>query len=60
MKTYLVSYRYKGKEYSFDIEATCFEDAENRLRFIKGNGSIDGELVLRVGAPEFLGKLFRK
>lgn len=48
MKTFLMSYRYKGSEWSFDIPAESFADAEARLNALKHNGSVDGQLYLRV------------
>lgn len=33
-----------GQEFSFTIWAVDFEDAQERLKFIGSNGTIDGEL----------------
>lgn len=38
------SYRYKGSEWSFDIPAEDFEDAQARLAAIHFNGKLEGRL----------------
>lgn len=58
-KTYVCSYRMPdGSAWGFEIKATSFADAEVRLARIRGNGSIDGELALRIKVPGFLERLF--
>lgn len=42
--TYVGSYRFAGQEWSFEIKARSYAEAQARLRSI-GLGRIDGELV---------------
>lgn len=49
MKTYLVSYRYKGYTWCVDVKADSFEDARARMDAIAG-GEIDGELMATIPA----------
>ena len=41
---FLYSYRYKGKEWGFELPAEGFEDAQSRLAAIHYNGKLDGKL----------------
>lgn len=47
MKTFLVNYRIMNKEYSFNLEAEDWEDAEFRLAWIQlpVNSWVEGELI---------------
>ena len=55
---FLCSYRINGDEYGFEIAANDWADAERRLRAIKGNANVDGELVVKIPLPEKLGNWF--
>ena len=46
-KTYLCDYCYKGEQYSVEIAATSFEEAEDRRRAI-ARGELVGELIMSV------------
>lgn len=60
MKTFTVSYRMPdGKERSFSIKAKDWAEAEVCVRRIRGNATLDGELILSVPAPGILAGLFR-
>jgi hypothetical protein len=41
-KEFLCDYRFKGEEYCISIMATSWEEVEQRLRCIAGNGKIMG------------------
>ena len=45
MKTFLINYRIMNKEYSFNLEAEDWEDAEFRLAWIQETGWVEGELI---------------
>lgn len=45
-KEFLCDYRFKGEEYCISIMATSWEEAEQRLRCIAGNGKIMGGPVI--------------
>lgn len=49
-QTYLCTYRYNNREWSFDIKATSFGDAQNRLRAI-GCGTVDGVVQMKIPVP---------
>lgn len=49
-QTYLCSYRYNNRQWSFDLKATSFEDAETRLKAI-GYGSVDGVVEMKIPVP---------
>lgn len=49
MKTFLVSYKYRGYTWVADVRAENFEDARARLDAIAG-GDVDGELVATIPA----------
>jgi hypothetical protein len=40
-----VEYRHEGHTYTFEIWATDHADAERRLRSIKGNAEVAGQIV---------------
>lgn len=42
--TFTYSYRHKGKNWSFDLPAEDFDDAEARLASIHFSGKLDGKL----------------
>lgn len=42
--TFLMSYRMDGSEWSFDIPAKDYADAQRRLAAIAMTGKVDGEL----------------
>jgi len=51
-KEFLCDYRFKGEEYCISIMATSWEEAEQRLRCIAGNGRImGGPVILSVKVP---------
>ena len=52
-KTYLYSYRYKGKEWGGDIMAEDFEDAQARLSAIHF-ATVEGELKATIPANPFM------
>lgn len=53
MKTYCCHYFYKGTQWSIEVRAESFEDAEHRLTRI-GLGSVDGELMANVKCPTWI------
>lgn len=54
-QTYLFSYRYSGKDWSFEIKAKSAEDAKARLAIIS-KAKYDGLLVLSIPIPDVLGQ----
>lgn len=60
LKTFICSYRMNdGSEWGFEIKAASHADAEARLARIRGNGSVDGEVALKVPVPNWFQRLFR-
>lgn len=51
MKTYVCSYWFKGEQYKFTIVADSLQDATWRLRQLKADAVIDGELMITVPIP---------
>ena len=49
--TYLCDYRFRGHTYSIDIIATSWEEAEQRLQCIAGNGRIIGGPAFTIKIP---------
>ncbi len=58
LKTYLCSYGYKGQRWSFELKAKSLNEAENRLRFLQGNGIVDGELMATIPVPSVLKRIW--
>lgn len=56
-KRYLCEYPFKGSKWSFEIYAQSFEDADARIRQMT-LASVKGEVALKVGAPNWFGRLF--
>ncbi len=50
MKTFTCSYRYAGADWSFEIEAEDFADAEARLACLQYRAELDGELICTIPA----------
>lgn len=48
--TFTCSYRMDGSEWSFDICAEDYDDADRRMAAIAMTGKVDGQLVNRVPA----------
>lgn len=54
MKTYLFDYRYRGEQYSLDLQAESDVDAIDRMEAIQRQPiGYRGELVARVPVPSF-------
>lgn len=47
IKTYLITYPFKGERYSAEIIAENWGEAEDRLRALQ-YGKVDGEIVLKI------------
>lgn len=45
MKKYCIEYRHNGRIGMVEYHADNWEDAERRLRSLKGNGEVTGEIV---------------
>lgn len=48
--TFLIDYHHGGEKWSFDLLATSWNDAEERLRSIKYNAYIEGEVKATIPA----------
>jgi hypothetical protein len=48
-RPFSVSYRYDGKQWCFDIQATSHEDAEARVKALAW-AKVDGEIMERIPA----------
>lgn len=61
MKTFLVSYGYKGNQYSLDIKADSWEEAEERVKVLTW-ARVDGEVCCRIPCAPFgwLNRLFER
>ena len=47
---YAVHYTHEGNTYSFEIFATSFEDAQDRVASIKGTAKLDGLIIEEIEA----------
>ena len=52
-KTYIVKYQFDGDEYSIDIPARSWEEAEQRLQRIGLAGKVEGEVAMKIELPFF-------
>jgi hypothetical protein len=50
MKQFTCSYRHLGEQWNFVIFAEDFADADARMRSIRGNACVDGELMMVIPA----------
>lgn len=57
MNVFICSYMFKGAKWSFDIHADSFEEAADKLRWLKMNAVLDGELMLSIAVPTWWSKL---
>ncbi|GFE72324.1 hypothetical protein [Chroococcus sp. FPU101] len=53
---YLCEYKHGNKKQGFEIFATSFEDAQERLKSIGSNGEVKGELFYTLNASEPIDK----
>lgn len=61
LKTFVARYRYGGRWYTVDIEASSWADAEARVKALAWT-RLDGLLIARFGLPaqRFIQGLFRR
>jgi hypothetical protein len=57
MNKYLIDYTFNGKTYCTTIVAETWEEAEKKLRAIRADGKVAGEVKLTIPVPKFLQRL---
>lgn len=48
-----VDYRHDGSSYQIDIWSPSWEDAERRVRSIRGNANLDAQVISRYHVPSW-------
>jgi hypothetical protein len=57
--SYIIDFRHDGKTYSFNIYALDLPDANRRLRSIRGNAEVIGELGGEIAVNEMTAPVVR-